>query len=135
MSRPPPGTQVGEDTPGSLGEPCTGLLSSPILADGLERTGATPPTLVLWQVHTDRDLGPWGCVAAGKGSLAAQKPGEGRAAPSSHAPPSLLEAHVKLGENTELGSTVLGESHSQSSWRTEAERGRLEKVLAGASLL
>lgn len=57
------GTQVGEEALGSLWEPCTGLLSCPILADGLEGTGSTPSTLVPWQVDTDRDLGPWGCVA------------------------------------------------------------------------
>lgn len=66
VSRTPPGTQVGEDALGSLWEPCTGLLSCPILADGLERTGATPYTFVLWQVDTDRDVGPWGCVARAK---------------------------------------------------------------------
>lgn len=55
-----------EDALGSLWEPCTGLLSCPILADGLERTGATPYTFVLWQVDTDRDVGPWGCVARAK---------------------------------------------------------------------
>lgn len=63
VRRTPPGTQVGADALGSLWEPCTGLLSCPILADGLERTGATPHTLVPWQVDTDRDLGPWGHVA------------------------------------------------------------------------